>query len=469
MESVDVPRPIFVPADAGVSPFAGETITALAPMVAIYFEPRVGPHWRGYLRAGSTARVIAGPLSDEGCPPRADRAHTGWYQVEGDGYVCVSRGAVLTRDLTRDACARLPNAPMLDASMPYRYGLAPHAGVVYRALPTAADEALAEPARFGDGGAAPLGPLRIATLESLEGTPGTPVLRRLLRGMYVAVERATRSTSGNVYWRTHGGGYVRTDALMMVGPQPLHGVALAGEVRLPLAFVSADNVALRRLGADGVMYRTGRVARMTAFALASTTRVTWRDEDYLRTRDDRYVRDADVTVVTAVDPPAEIGPRERWIEVDLDRQSLVAWEGATPVYATLVSTGLRNVDNPAANYETVQGAFRIEHKHLSTTMDGNTGTGPYSIEEVPWAMYFEGSFALHGAYWHAGFGQPRSHGCVNLAPDDARWLFRFTTPTIPAGWHAAFATERDPGTRIYVHYTPQPLGERGGPAVIPGH
>lgn len=102
-------------------------------------------------------------------------------------------------------------------------------------------------------------------------------------------------------------------------------------------------------------------------------------------------------------------------------------------------------------------------------MDGNATSGAYSIENVPWVMYFRDSFALHGAFWHSGLGAVRSHGCVNLSPDDARWLFHWTSPTLPDGWHAVFATERDPGTRVYVHYDRQRLGDTGGPAEVPGH
>jgi hypothetical protein len=104
-------------------------------------------------------------------------------------------------------------------------------------------------------------------------------------------------------------------------------------------------------------------------------------------------------------------------------------------------------------------------------MDGNSaGDGPYSIEDVPWVMYFEGSFALHGAFWHNLFGFMRSHGCVNMAPADARWVFLWSEPQLPPGWHGIYSnTTNRLGTRVYVHYERQALGERGGPRVIPQH
>ena len=84
-------------------------------------------------------------------------------------------------------------------------------------------------------------------------------------------------------------------------------------------------------------------------------------------------------------------------------------------------------------------------------MDGSAGEGNYSIQDVPWAMYFNDNFALHGAFWHHGFGRVRSHGCVNLGATDARWLFMWSTPYLPKGWHGVHAHEGSPGTTVVVH------------------
>ena len=61
---------------------------------------------------------------------------------------------------------------------------------------------------------------------------------------------------------------------------------------------------------------------------------------------------------------------------------------------------------------------------------GVEGGTHYSVEAVPWVQYYTGTTALHGAFWHRRFGHPRSHGCINLAPADAHWLFRFTEPDL---------------------------------------
>ena len=129
---------------------------------------------------------------------------------------------------------------------------------------------------------------------------------------------------------------------------------------------------------------------------------------------------------------------DKWIEVDISTQTLIAWEGEVEVFRTLVSTG--TIWTP-----TVKGRYRIHHKLLSQTM---VGPG-YVQPDVPYVMYFYGGYSLHGAYWHNDFGTRRSHGCVNLSVPDARWLFYWADPPLPAGasqvWDAAN------GTVVVVH------------------
>jgi lipoprotein-anchoring transpeptidase ErfK/SrfK len=132
------------------------------------------------------------------------------------------------------------------------------------------------------------------------------------------------------------------------------------------------------------------------------------------------------------------------VHVDLSSQTLVAYEGDRAVFATLVSSGREG-------FETPTGTIRIQSKHVSATMDDTaSATEAYSIEDVPWTMYFEGSFALHAALWHDQFGRPRSHGCVNLAPADARWLFQWTGPVLPPGWHGVVASSRRQGSWVHI-------------------
>jgi hypothetical protein len=168
--------------------------------------------------------------------------------------------------------------------------------------------------------------------------------------------------------------------------------------------------------------------------------------------------------------PADLGPNEKWIDVDLTRQMLVAFEGTRPVFATLVSSGRKNAQDKEHDFPTPTGTFWIREKHVTTTMDGDVAAdGPYSIEDVPWVMYFQGSYALHGAFWHDAFGNMRSHGCVNLSPEDARSVFGWSDPPLPDGWHGVFAKDEKSGTRVVVHEDAPPKRHRRAatPAVTP--
>lgn len=119
-----------------------------------------------------------------------------------------------------------------------------------------------------------------------------------------------------------------------------------------------------------------------------------------------------------VSRPAGVGEGERWISVNLSTQTLVAFEGDIPVFETLVSSGL-------PQWPTVTGLFRTYMKYESQTMNGYLLGYDYYLPDVPYVMYFFEDYAIHGTYWHSNFGQPMSHGCVNVSTPDAEWLFNW--------------------------------------------
>lgn len=164
-----------------------------------------------------------------------------------------------------------------------------------------------------------------------------------------------------------------------------------------------------------------------------------------------WVRATDLALPRLAPRPAGVGPMEPWVDVDLTSQTLVAYEGDVPRFATLVSTGFAPEGSPLA---TPTGTFRIRSKHDVVRMDNleHSGVEPYAYD-VPLTQYFHEGKALHAALWHDQFGQPRSHGCINLAPRDAEWLFTFTSPTLPPGAPEILATASHPGTVIHIHGT----------------
>ena len=115
---------------------------------------------------------------------------------------------------------------------------------------------------------------------------------------------------------------------------------------------------------------------------------------------------------------------QRWIEIDLSSQRMIAWEGKRWVDAKIISTGKASTPTPT-------GVFEIQSKYRSVTMRGQD----YEVPNVPYAMFFYGNYAIHGAYWHNSFGTPVSHGCVNLAEDAARWLYNWADYGTPVVIH----------------------------------
>jgi LysM repeat protein len=119
-------------------------------------------------------------------------------------------------------------------------------------------------------------------------------------------------------------------------------------------------------------------------------------------------------------PVASAGAGERWIDVNLSTQSLTAFEGNTPVYSALISSG-------TWAHPTVTGQFRVYIRYELQDMDGRYLGFNYYLPNVPYVMYFYKGYALHGTYWHSNFGTPMSHGCVNLTIPDAQWIYNWST------------------------------------------
>jgi lipoprotein-anchoring transpeptidase ErfK/SrfK len=175
-------------------------------------------------------------------------------------------------------------------------------------------------------------------------------------------------------------------------------------------------------------------------------------EKFTRVGDGKWVRSADLRHPVVAAPPDEVdvASHERWIDVDLSTQTVIAMEGERPTYATLVSSGK---GRQGAYNATPIGTYRIWVKLTSTNMDNledENANRYYRMETVPWVQYFSKGVGLHGAFWHRSFGHQRSHGCVNLAPLDAQRLFWWTGPHVPAGWTAVFPTGGDKGSVVRV-------------------
>lgn len=159
---------------------------------------------------------------------------------------------------------------------------------------------------------------------------------------------------------------------------------------------------------------------------------------WYQVRDDKwdklyYARAEHIRMMTA-EELSPISPdvpgRDKKIEVRLEEQIVIAYENNQAVFVTPVSTGgvLR-----VGTYTTPKGSFVTFYKRPSRHMAaGDITASGFDLPGVPWVQYItESGISFHGTYWHNDFGRPRSHGCINLSMQSAKWLYRWTSPQVP--------------------------------------
>ncbi len=238
---------------------------------------------------------------------------------------------------------------------------------------------------------------------------------------------------------------------------PFHGVVLDKGEELPLAFIRhADAPKLKKVGdkfepAGGAWPRLSHVA-VTGVKVTVEMRTYWETKD-----EGLWAQEGDATVAIAVKPPLDVGGagRHTWIDVSILGGTLVAYDGDRPVFATLISPGRGGVPfegkDPLETASTPTGTFRVDGKFVTATMVSSTNDDLVHTE-VEYVQNFHGPHALHGAYWHDRWGEPMSGGCVNLSPVDAKWLFEFSEPNMPAGWYGLRSTgDFGPATWVILH------------------
>ncbi|MBS2014876.1 MAG: L,D-transpeptidase [Deltaproteobacteria bacterium] len=423
----------------------------------------------GYLRRGAHAVYKGGAMQKPNCTE-------GWYELARGGFVC---GKFVTTNAHHKELKFAPHAPFLDKNLPYEYGLNLTPGTpLYRRIPKKSERAENEkmlavgkgkkssdiaremkergeevPAYLKDADNAKQ--KSRASFDDLKGDSEL-VAMRMLKGFYLSLDKKIVGKSG-LFWHTVSGHLAPRDHVLLHEPKTeFEGVKLdaQGETRkLPLAWVVATKGHKFTVNASSDDKSVEEGEKIDRFSILQLTgdKQRVRDHLYWKTKDGWWGRDDQLAVVEKPEVPEKVSANEKWIDVDLSQQSLIAFEGEKPVFVTVVSTGRRNSD-PEKDHKTPEGTFSIREKHVSTTMDDDGASdGTYRIDDVPWVMYFEKSIALHGAFWHSSFGRERSHGCVNLTPHDAHFIFQWAGPNLPEGWHGVKATKHNPGTKVVVH------------------
>ncbi len=441
----------------------GTRVASVAWRTWIYTDTGKQRTRYGYLRAGAVVDARGPGIVNDGCDG-------GWYRVNPRGFVCIGLGASLKLD---DPVALASvNRPIRGQSAPYLYALSNETPpLLYFKLPSKAQMNESEGYDVS-GRAANFRERMRATgarspLVSLEGPPDflaqgqkldkpygvKSPLRYLVHAGPASVDSGF-AIAKTFLWQERAFGLtteldvIALDRVKLVEPSEFHGLELLTGEALPVAFVKDRQVPEYGSGPQGMPVGIGSFAFRQGLKLRDGKR---RTGGLLETRDGVFAPEASLRILPARDsyPSFATGDR-KWLDISIRQQTLVAYVGMRPVYATLVSTGRGGMGDPEKVLATVRGTFMIYQKEVSSTMDGDDDrSDSFNLRDVPFVQYFHKGYALHGTYWHDDFGKVRSHGCVNLAPIDAAWLFEWTDPSVPSDWHGA--VNKDRGTVVYIH------------------
>ena len=125
----------------------------------------------------------------------------------------------------------------------------------------------------------------------------------------------------------------------------------------------------------------------------------------------------------------EVPDEEKHIVVDLTTQLVTAFEGEKLVFSQRCASGVKGTDTPKGDFTTYHKGPSV---HMTNEGDALEDENVYSLPGVPWCSFFTGAGnAFHGTYWHNDYGRPRSHGCVNLPSEAAKFIYRWTKPNVP--------------------------------------
>ena len=449
------------PDTAPPPPPPGPHLTSQGYVTWVYSRPHADEHrFLGYIRYGTSVALRSTELvHGENCSGR-------FYQVEPRGFVCNDRTVTLapTPAFLAQAAATAPSP----GPFPYRYALS-NGTPMYNRVPTP-DEARRRENAFGPAGKWQPLYRTLAAHEDL-ATPG-PILADgatppfLLEGGLAAdgrigLERQTIplgsmlsftrafAAGGRTWLLSTDQTVVPADRVRAFRPSVFHGTRLDANESLPLAWIRGKACSQLHRNPAGALEKTATDWPLRSHVALTGARITEGGIGYFETREHDtsgsplYLAEADATVVEVPEKPRlALRPGRKTIYISITRGTLVAYEGLTPVFTTLISPGAGGIPekgrDPVHASTTPLGTYTITFKDRAATMSPEKGDNrSFWIADVPYTQYFNPPFALHASYWHERFGEPTSAGCVNLSPLDAQAMFEWSDPQVPAGWQGA--------------------------------
>jgi len=282
----------------------------------------------------------------------------------------------------------------------------------------------------------------------MEAAMGLPPVQTMLSGDWWVSVDGLVEYEGQQWYQINEEEYVPADALAFASPSRFQGAYFTEQPQHPFAWINrwVQPSVVPQGELNAAVGGFGRYELVTIFAEERRGEEIW----YL-VGPDQWVEQENVSRVDVDPPPSEIGPGEKWIEVDLFEQTIAAYEGERMVYATLISSGRTGTSTPPGLYRLWS---KVREGKMSNPDVEDGSPAWYFIEDVPWTMYFHEGYSIHAAFWHDAFGFTRSHGCVNLSPRDAQWFFNWADPITPEDLRVAYVGGSTPNTWVWVHFSP---------------
>lgn len=248
---------------------------------------------------------------------------------------------------------------------------------------------------------------------------GRPVLKRLETGFSYISYTYTEVIDGVRVYMIAPGVWMNANDVHRVSSPTFQGLIFERTPKNPFGWILQQVETMETPGYQTLDYTGNIYYRFNLVQIYGEKTVD--GVDWFMIRPGEWIEHRMIARVVPNPTPPQGVEKDRWIDINLYEQTVSIYENHRLVYATLISSGI----DP---FWTRPGLFQVYEKLESTPMSGAfepDRSDYYYLEDVPWTMYFDKARALHGAYWHTFYGYPRSHGCVNLAPGDARWIFNW--------------------------------------------
>jgi len=290
-------------------------------------------------------------------------------------------------------------------------------------------------------------PLDVYT-HPMQAAMGFPPARTMLSGNWWVSVDGKVEFEGQEWYQINENEFIVAEALSFASPSRFRGLYLTEQPAHPFAWINRWNVQPSILPQGALNETVNPLHRYQTVTLFAEEKRG--DEIWYLIGQDQWIEQSNVSRVDVNPPPAEVEPGGKWIEVDLFEQTIAAYEGERMVYATLISSGRTATSTPPGIYR-LWAKIREGKMSNPDVQDGSPAW--YHIEDVPWSLYFHGGYSIHAAFWHNAFGFQRSYGCVNLAPQDAKWFFDWSDPFAPEGLERLYIGEGSPNTWVWVHFS----------------